>query len=341
MQSADIQYYIKKRIEFIDLIKGLCILMVISIHSGISEPPNFCSLRMPLYFILSGIFFKSYDTKTFLIKKTNNIIIPFLFFFVLSFLWQIFFYKKDLISCLEMIKENPLDFITLINGPLWFLLALYITNIMFYYVLKLNKNILITTCIVVIIASLGYGYYYFDLNYPWIKIFAISSFALSFFFFGYIIKQKSLLFKVSVKYCYIYIALSLLGAYLIYRFFQYPRLLFSLLIFFGNPILIFLNSCLMVISALYTCKLIKWLPIISYIGRHSIILLCIHGPIIIFLQEYLKLGENNITNFIIFFTTILICWLSIPILKKIIPHFIAQKPLLKHEYKRKIANISL
>lgn len=51
----------KKRIEFIDLAKGVCILIVVLGHCGVDfSIPGFEMMRMPLYFILSGLFFKDY-----------------------------------------------------------------------------------------------------------------------------------------------------------------------------------------------------------------------------------------------------------------------------------------
>lgn len=49
----------KKRIQFIDLAKGVCITLVVLHHCHI-ETPYLVFVRMPLYFILSGLFFKAY-----------------------------------------------------------------------------------------------------------------------------------------------------------------------------------------------------------------------------------------------------------------------------------------
>ena len=48
------------RIEFIDLAKGICILLVVLLHFNDRwfNLPNLTALRMPLYFTLSGLFFK-------------------------------------------------------------------------------------------------------------------------------------------------------------------------------------------------------------------------------------------------------------------------------------------
>lgn len=52
----------KKRIEFIDLAKGICILLVVQIHVYGDTSYTFFNamtiFRMPLYFFLSGIFLK-------------------------------------------------------------------------------------------------------------------------------------------------------------------------------------------------------------------------------------------------------------------------------------------
>lgn len=53
----------KQRIEYIDLMKGVCITLVVMFHSGITFHDNLIDpmlrvFRMPLYFFLSGLFFQ-------------------------------------------------------------------------------------------------------------------------------------------------------------------------------------------------------------------------------------------------------------------------------------------
>ena len=63
----------QKRIEFIDLAKGVCIILVVIGHCGAPiNIPGFEIVRMPLYFILSGLFFKDYGGGyNFFIRKTK------------------------------------------------------------------------------------------------------------------------------------------------------------------------------------------------------------------------------------------------------------------------------
>ena len=79
----------KQRIEYIDLAKGLCISLVVLYHIHCFETTTETALqffRMPLYYFLSGIFFKEYGgLAIFSIKKVNKLIIPFLFFFLVAY----------------------------------------------------------------------------------------------------------------------------------------------------------------------------------------------------------------------------------------------------------------
>ena len=79
----------KQRIVWIDKAKGICIILVVLHHSLIhthadfllsnTNVENFLSaFRMPLYFALSGIFFKTYSSfSIFVIRKINKLIVPF------------------------------------------------------------------------------------------------------------------------------------------------------------------------------------------------------------------------------------------------------------------------
>ena len=47
----------KKRIEFIDLAKGVCILLIILGHCGVAvDYPGLTAMRTPLYLTLAGLF---------------------------------------------------------------------------------------------------------------------------------------------------------------------------------------------------------------------------------------------------------------------------------------------
>ncbi len=88
-----------KRIDFVDLTKGVCIILVVMAHIGgafekLDYHSMIASFRMPLYFFISGIFFKSYEGLFgFFIRKINKLIIPFLFFYLSAFFLKYIVWK--------------------------------------------------------------------------------------------------------------------------------------------------------------------------------------------------------------------------------------------------------
>ena len=73
-----------RRIDFVDLTKGVCIILVVMAHVGgafeqLDTNSMLSCFRMPLYFFISGVFFKSYEGLFgFILRKINKLIIPFL-----------------------------------------------------------------------------------------------------------------------------------------------------------------------------------------------------------------------------------------------------------------------
>lgn len=76
----------KKRIGYIDLMKGICIILIVLLHCDIKTPYEqldimLKNVRIPLYFFLSGLFFKEYSSfLDFIVRKVNKLIIPYIFF---------------------------------------------------------------------------------------------------------------------------------------------------------------------------------------------------------------------------------------------------------------------
>lgn len=88
-------------------------------------------------------------------------------------------------------------------------------------------------------------------------------------------------------------------------------------------------SC--VIAVLLLCKMIGKLPVISFCGRYSIIILCLHHliyrPVKLGLNHYEIVGQTGATVTAII--TLAVCIGLIPLSRKCIPYFTAQKDLIK------------
>ena len=195
----------KERIEYIDLAKGICIFLVVLDHisvgkyfSGGDYPMNdiFMQTRMPLYFILSGLFFKDYDggIREFLLRKTNRILVPYLFFMI------VYQALAKLMSTLTSIDTTAAN-ITGIWAPLWFLLCLFWMNAIFatlYYIIKrfipsgLTADVALGGCVLAIGIA---GYYAGDL--PMNIGTAMTS--LPFLWIGYLLNRRLRFFQMSIK----------------------------------------------------------------------------------------------------------------------------------------------
>lgn len=86
---------------------------------------------------------------------------------------------------------------------------------------------------------------------------------------------------------------------------------------------------LCVIGFLLVCKKISWLPVISFMGRYSIIILVTH-PLVIGISEVLfrrliPTCPMELKRILMLMLTIIISCVLIPILKAYTPKIVAQK----------------
>ena len=153
----------KNRIEWIDLAKGMSIILVVYGHSWLSNIPFFgdffASIRMPFFFFCSGLLFNynKFPSLVFLIKRRYRTLVrPFFYFSLIVLLLE--FYVQD--NWLFFVKN------TLMYGwggyALWFIPVLAATELWFYLINKISNGKDVYTVLVMIIsAMLGYLTYYY------------------------------------------------------------------------------------------------------------------------------------------------------------------------------------
>ena len=98
------------------------------------------AFRLPMYYFISGIFFKLYSGfADFTRRKVNNILVPFVFFVVLAYVVRVLEYGFRMLVGAESIDIDPIRLVEPffmryweITTPLWFLLSLFWVNIIFY-----------------------------------------------------------------------------------------------------------------------------------------------------------------------------------------------------------------
>ena len=321
----------QKRIEFIDLAKGICIICIVLGHCGIAfSIPGISNFVMPAFFILSGLFFKEYDSaETFLVKKINGLLVPFLFFYITAY---VVFYGLKLYAPNLLITDaqgitdifyNRQYF----NGPIWFLISLFWSNVYLYII---NRNIKLEYLRIMVIILLGFGGWILGQKEFFAPMFMdVALTTLPFFATGYYLKKTALLYPNKCdKYNLLFIITLWVPAFLLSHY-TYIRISFHYNIIEGT--FCYLASFIGTLLIIVLCKKIKSLPFVSYCGRYSIVLLCVHHliyrPLMVLLP---KTGIEVLSDkWSIAIITLLLSVLCIPVCKRYIPWFIAQKDLIK------------
>lgn len=106
-------------------------------------------------------------------------------------------------------------------------------------------------------------------------------------------------------------------------FFDQPYIFFFNNTIRGNLIIVYITSAAMVIGTLLLCKQIGRLPIISYIGRYSIIPLGVHCILIYYISRIIPTFPQS--SLAVFALTVAISICLIPVFIKYFPCFTAQK----------------
>ncbi len=319
----------KGRIEFIDTAKGVCILLVVMFHTGIfsDQTPVLGMLRMPLYFTLAGMFFKDYGgfTPT-LVKKLNKLFVPFIFFFTISYL-NFVAIKLFLGGEIDIPYYCFLTSKTMVNVALWFLLALFSANLLFFLVLEINKkiNYIGVACIIIAVVALNI----FNSNFYLPMYIDSGMAALPFLFFGYYLRQISILNKSERdKKYYMAIPILIAIAFVVYIIGDKPYIGFMTLYSTGNQICFYIGACSIVLAALLICKGIGSIAGIKYIGRYSIVILGMHLIICQNTKLIFEYYRVTLSIELLFLITLVGSVLCIPILIKYFPRFTAQKDLI-------------
>lgn len=136
----------KTRIDYIDLIKGITIFGVVWVHTCHYDwlTPT---LVNSIFFFISGFFFKRRPFKEFLRVKVNTMLIPFSFFYILSYPFRIIFHYWDNRTldtfdwgCIgDIFNISTRTDYLFVNVPLWFIICLFVIQVIYYFISYLNK----------------------------------------------------------------------------------------------------------------------------------------------------------------------------------------------------------
>lgn len=177
------------RILWVDWCKGIGILLVLLGHTLRTDLSlvYIYGFHMPLFFFLSGLVCnkKKYNWSSFLKSRFNTLILPYVVFYLLTWLYWLFversFRPIDLQwwqPLLGMMYGAQWHGLMDHNGILWFLPCLFMTEVLFYAVSRIDKK-WEQALVVAVLAGAGLM---IKSNLPW--CFNIAMVTLQFFWVG-------------------------------------------------------------------------------------------------------------------------------------------------------------
>ena len=329
----------KTRVAYVDFMKGLCIILVVAFHidtEAFGKPYGFMlqQFRIPMYFFLSGLFFKLYGGFfDFTRKKVNNIVIPLILFLLVGALYYL---AKNLIAshfsienALALMPLNPVKN----NTPLWFLIVLFEVNIIYYLLQKFLPRWL-TIVAALLLSVVGYSLVQagYNLNF----YLDIALVAMPFFVLGSESRKLGLLEKgphVAVR-----VVFAVVVAVILFFFSERINMLHRI---YPSYFKLYLLPILSIMALLFLCQYIKKpVPVISHIGRYSIMVLGTHYFLILPLRAVLfklmpSLADVSWAFVIVLVFVIVLEYPIIYLLKKYLPRFTAQEEFFYEGWKIK------
>ena len=282
-----------QRIHYIDIVKGFGIFWVVWAHvahiEGIWE--YVWPFHMPLFFFISGLLFNNQiDFRTFLKKRIKTLLIPYALFFLLTFAYWVLIERHyrsggysmeyELVGLVYGTYEGGHLFF---NVVLWFLPCLFTVEMLFFPISRLQKPAGIIGGIVLLF-TIGQVLLHNRVN--WLPFGLHTAFnAILFYGAGFLLKdtmkqmmsiplwQKGLFLLA----CFCF-QMTFYGRYL--SNIQACTITYAAIAFGGVLFYVMLSV------------LIKENTVLEFLGRNTLVILCLHAPIC----RALNYGASILTN---------------------------------------------
>lgn len=269
-----------KRINWIDQAKGIGILLVVIGHMNIPQELSkiIFSFHMPLFFFISGYLYNekkySVNFENVFYSKLKSLVWPFITFTIFYLILSVFINQKSIIQSFDYVdffKGNRS-----LNTPLWFLTALFSTEIIFSQIIRFfnTRKAIFLILLIIIIGFFNaiFWRYIFFLNID------IALVTILFFLVGWLFKKYNwgkLIFKKGRTLLYIIIAAIILLLTSLTN--EKINILENI---YGNLILMLLAVIFGISLTILLAKQIlnfKFLRIVfEYLGKNSLIILGVH-----------------------------------------------------------------
>lgn len=284
----------QKRITYFDMVKGLAIILVVLGHiEYISDPLRtwISSFHMPVFFVVSGMLIRYKNEQDISLsesvrKKAKGILIPYFWFSLLYFFIDIInVYRGEITS--EILLRDTISSLTFYGvSVLWFLPALFISEVLFLFLTKKLKPYI---------------------SIPLIAVLAILSYVIQLLCGDFASAHSaSLLISALIDFMRVFLRGFIATAFVMIAYYTFPlinkresfsiwELIIGIFMFLVNLVLSQINGCvdfhyikennvpLFYICALLgsyslilICKNCKYLKPIGFFGKNSLVVMATH-----------------------------------------------------------------
>lgn len=286
----------EKREGWIDVAKGIGILTVVFGHSGDSTlVPYLYWFHMPLFFIISGYLHKQPQTLdgvlNYNLKRTVQLLVPYVSFYLL-----ILFIQKVGLHQSMTITMNDLEQLLLGGqrldgsfGPFWFITTLYLTQVVFSFLLRAKNNKLIFLVIIAfyMLSFLDSSTALFSKDVIWNA--NVTLIAIVYYYVGYLLKNRHSIFNrytliICLTIIVVFISFNVSGFYgysLNMKTVVYNNFLLDLIIPISfSLIVLMLSRCI---------EKSQFGNGLSFVGKFTLTIMYLHIPVNLVASQFLTI----------------------------------------------------
>lgn len=279
-----------RRLAYIDIAKGIGILMVVlgHIRTSLYLHDAIYLFHMPLFFLLSGMVFKENEEwLTCMKKKVKYLLLPYLFFMVMFVPLRMITDTLCNGGTFPIFRLSMLG-LSYFDKPLWFVFALFVVIGIVRTLLSFVHNKLVTASMVCILGIAGYLLLSQHMELPLHLSRAL--FGLPFFVFGVMVRKHHQIKSFVIIGLLMY-SLGLYGLWNGHTVLDTLKLQVD-----SNPFFVYIpaigGTLLVVGLSLSLDKMITLnkysgglIGSISYLGRNSFYVFAVHHPFILFINS--------------------------------------------------------
>lgn len=144
------------RIHWLDVVRGIAIIFVVLGHTSIPGEVGvkwISSFHMPLFFVISGYCYKQKSLGELFKRRLKTMIIPYFAFYGIYILVELFL---NIRAFDESLISHIVDIILGNDVMLWFLVALFLVELIYTLLTNYISSTKMLTVIVVVLAAIGF-----------------------------------------------------------------------------------------------------------------------------------------------------------------------------------------